>query len=225
MNLSQHLVLWALNVATRALCKIDSRELDKIPQHGPLLVLSNHINFLEVPVMRVRLHPRRAGGFAKAEAWQSWWLGRMYDVFEAIPLRRGQIDRDALQQAVKLLESGMILGVAPEGTRSGDGKLQQGKSGIVIIAHMSGAPFIPAVCYGHTNYRDYWSRLRRVPFNIAVGRPFKLRSDVQMTRSVRKAMTEEIMYQMAALLPPENRGVYSDLSRATTLYLDFDVEL
>jgi len=225
MTLALRLVLWALNVVTRALSKIDSHELAKIPQHGPLLIVSNHINFLEVPVLRVRLHPRRACGFAKAEAWQSWWLGRLYDVFEAIPLRRGQMDRDALRQAVELLESGTILGVAPEGTRSGDGKLQQGKSGIVIVAQMSGAPFIPAVCYGHTNYREYWSRLRRVPFKVKVGRPFKLRSGVQMTRSVRKAMTEEIMYQMAALLPPDYRGVYSDLSQATTKYLDFDVEL
>ena len=224
MTLSQRLALGALDLVSRTLCKIDSSELDKIPRRGPLLMVSNHINILEVPILRVRLHPRRVGGFAKSEAWQSWWLGRLYDIFEAIPLKRGQIDRDALRQAVELLESGIILGVSPEGTRSGDGKLQHGKSGVVIVAQMSGAPFIPAVCYGHTNYRDYWSRLRRAPFKIAVGAPFRLRTDVKMTRSVRKAMTDEIMYQMAALLPPENRGVYSDLSNATTDYLDFDVQ-
>ena len=129
---------------------------------------------------------------------------------------------DALRQALKALEAGHILAVAPEGTRSGHGRLQRGRPGVVFLALRSGAPLLPMVYYGGELFWDNLPRLRRTDFHIVVGQPFYLDpGGVKVTRQVRQQMVDEIMYQMAALLPPAYRGVYSDLAAATEAYLRF----
>jgi 1-acyl-sn-glycerol-3-phosphate acyltransferase len=118
------------------------------------------------------------------------------------------------------LEEGLILGLAPEGTRSGDGRLQQGKPGTVLLALRSGAPLLPVVHHGGELFWRNLARLRRTEFHIVVGQPFHLEAEgVKVTRQVRRQMIDEIMFQMAALLPPGNRGVYSDLDGATEIYI------
>jgi 1-acyl-sn-glycerol-3-phosphate acyltransferase len=86
----------------------------------------------------------------------------------------------------------------------------------------SGAPLLPMVYYGGELFWRNLARLRRTDFHIVVGQPFYLDAGgVKVTRQVRQQMTDEIMYQMAALLPPVYRGVYSDLAAATEAYLRF----
>jgi 1-acyl-sn-glycerol-3-phosphate acyltransferase len=103
--------------------------------------------------------------------------------------------------------------------------LQQGHPGVVILALRSGAPLLPVVYYGAENFRENLRRLRRTDFHIVVGEPFYVDAGGErVTRQVRRQMVDEIMYQMAALLPPAYRGVYSDLSAATEKYLTFPTE-
>ncbi len=143
----------------------------------------------------------------------------------AIPLHRGEADIAALRQALELLKAGYIFAIAPEGTRSGHGRLQQAHPGVVILALRSGAPLLPVVYYGAEYYRDNLRRLRRTDFHIVVGEPFHVDAGgVRVTRQVRQQIVDEIMYQMATLLPPAYRGVYSDLSAATGKYLTFQSE-
>ena len=128
----------------------------------------------------------------------------------------------AFRQALQLLKEGGILALAPEGTRSGHGRLQQGHPGVVLVALRSGAPVLPAAHYGGERFRPNLRRLRRTDFRIVVGQPFHLDAGaVKATRQVRQQMADEVMYQIAALLPPAYRGVYSDLSAATETYLRF----
>ena len=90
------------------------------------------------------------------------------------------------------------------------------------MALHSGAPLLPLVYYGSENYRQEFSRLRRTDFHIAVGRPFRLDArGERVTRAVRQQMLDEVMYQLAALLPPDYRGIYADLDAATQKYLVF----
>jgi 1-acyl-sn-glycerol-3-phosphate acyltransferase len=120
------------------------------------------------------------------------------------------------------LEEGLILGLAPEGTRSGDGRLQQGNPGMVLLALRSGAPLLPVVHYGGELFWRNLARLRRTDFHVIVGQPFFLEpGGIKVTRQVRRQMTDEIMYQMAAVLPPDHRGVYANLDDATETYLRF----
>jgi 1-acyl-sn-glycerol-3-phosphate acyltransferase len=81
---------------------------------------------------------------------------------------------------------------------------------------------LPVVHYGHEKYRQDFSRLRRSDFNVSVGKPFVLNSHgIKVNSAVRQQMTDEIMYQLAALLPERNRGAYANLNLATDHYLQF----
>jgi 1-acyl-sn-glycerol-3-phosphate acyltransferase len=121
---------------------------------------------------------------------------------------------------LEALEQGKILTIAPEGTRSGDGCLQKGLPGIVLLALKSNAPIMPLVHYGSEHYKRNLSRLRRSEFHLMVGEQFRLRVPIgKVNREVRVKMTDEIMYRMAALLPPRYRGAYSDMEQAAEDYI------
>ena len=222
MTLASRMVNSSIKNITRILCRVDDAQLARVPERGPLILVANHINFLEVPLVYTHLQPRPVTGFAKAETWDNPTLARLFDLWGAIPLRRGEVDMEALRRALAALEAGHILAVAPEGTRSGDGRLQRGHPGVVLLAQQSGAPLLPVVYYGGEKLRPNLVRMRRTDFHIAVGHPFYLRTEeVKVDRVVRQQMTDEIMYQLAALLPLAYRGHYSDLSAASETYLRF----
>jgi 1-acyl-sn-glycerol-3-phosphate acyltransferase len=222
------LAQWLINTTIRGLtdviCRVDDAQLARVPQHGPLIVVANHINFLDAPVLFSRVHPRRVTGFVKAETWQNPTLGLLFDVWNTIPLERGEADVGAFREGLAALQDGAILAVAPEGTRSGHGRLQRGRPGVVLLALRSGAPILPLVYYGSERFHDNLRRLRRTDFRIVVGQPFYLDArGVKVTQTVRHAMVNEMMYQIAALLPPDYRGVYADIDTATEHYLHFPV--
>ena len=208
---------------TRILCRVDDAQLAQVPGRGPLILVANHINFMEVPLIYTHLLPRPITGFVKAENLEHPILGPLLiHLWGGIPLHRGEADVAALRQGLEVLEEGRILAVAPEGTRSGSGELQRGHPGIVFVALRSGAPMLPVVYYGSERFWRNLRSLRRTDFHIVVGQPFCLdASGVRVTGEVRQQMTDEIMYQLAALLPPTHRGAYSDLSAATETYLRF----
>ncbi len=207
------------------LCRVDGAELARIPERGPLIMVANHVNFLEVPVLYTRLTSRPMAAWVKSDNWRNPVLGRFFDTLggpNTIQLRRGEADVDALRKALDRLEKGVILGVAPEGTRSGDGRLQQAHPGVVVLALRSGAPILPVVYYGGERFWQNLPRLRRTDFHIRVGERFYLKAGGQrVTREMRQKMVHEIMWQLAALLPAAYRGVYADLGAATENFLHF----
>jgi 1-acyl-sn-glycerol-3-phosphate acyltransferase len=221
-TLSYRVTTGTLKALTRILCRVDDAQMERVPQHGPLIVIVNHINFMEVPLLATHLLPRPVFGLAKAESWDNPFLKFLWGQWEAIPVARGEADTSALRQCLEVLERGDIMMLAPEGTRSGHGRLQRAQAGVAFIALRSGAPMIPVVHYGGEAFWDNFRRLRRTDFHIVVGHPFCVDDGgVRADQSARQQMTAEIMYQMAALLPEQNRGVYSDLSAATEHYLRF----
>ena len=223
MSVAFRTVNYTIKGITQVLCRIESESFQQVPAHGPLILVCNHINFLEVPVMYTHLQPRPVTGFAKAETWQSPILGPLFNLWGAIPLRRGEADTGALRQAIQALAQGKIVAIAPEGTRSGTGILQRGYPGIVSVALHSGAPLLPLVYYGGETFHQNLRRLRRTNFHVRVGQPFRLViPDRGITRGVRQQITDEIMFQLAALLPPQYRGSYADLESATRQYLHFN---
>jgi 1-acyl-sn-glycerol-3-phosphate acyltransferase len=222
MSFAQRTVYSTIRRLTRILCRVDDVQLARVPEKGPLILVANHVNFMDVPLVYTHLLPRPVTGFAKAETWENPLLGALFSLGEAIPLQRGEADVGAFRRALAALDAGQILAVAPEGTRSGHGRLQRGRPGIVLLALRSGAPLLPVVFYGGELFRHNVSRLRRTDFRIVVGQPFYLDAGgVQVTQAVRRQMIDEVMCQMAALLPPAYRGVYSDLAAATDFYLRF----
>ena len=223
MALTERVVTSGIKVVARTILRIDGAELERVPQHGPLILVPNHINFLDAPVLYTHLLPRRITALAKQETWDNPALRFLFDMGEAIPLRRGQADLAALKRGLKVLEEGRILAIAPEGHRSSTGLLQQGHPGVVFMAMHSGAPLLPVVCYGAEKFRSNIVRLRRTDFHVVVGRQFYIDTHGETVMGAkRQQIADEIMYQLAALLPPEYRGHYRDLSQASEQYLRFE---
>jgi 1-acyl-sn-glycerol-3-phosphate acyltransferase len=204
-------------------CRLHAEELKQIPQKGPLISIGNHINFIEAPVMAVFLQPRPIAALAKVETWDNPFKRVLFNLWGGIPVTRGEADRTAIRLVLQALEEEKIVGIAPEGTRSHHGALQKAQPGVVLIALKSGAPIFPTAFYGNEFFWENLRKLKRTDVYIRVGNAFRLdsRGDA-LSRDVREQMTSEIMYQLAALLPPQNRGFYADLENATSKYLVFE---
>jgi 1-acyl-sn-glycerol-3-phosphate acyltransferase len=207
------------------LCRIDSRDLKKIPLKGPLIVYSNHTGSIEVPLVFVLLQPRPVTGLAKVETWDNAFMAWLFNLWGIIPIRRGDADMDAMRKALDSLKSGNILGISPEGTRNKIGKLLKGHPGIVALAIHSGVPVLPLAHWGGEKFKTNLKKIKRTDFFIRVGDPFILQTNGEKINKItRQRIVDEMMYQLASLLPTEYRGEYSDLSRTTTEFLKISTE-
>ena len=222
MSVTHSVVTTAIKGITHILCRIDAEALKRIPSRGPLILVVNHVNFLDGPIMYTQMQPRKVIAFAKTEAWENPVIGALFNLWGVIPLRRGAADTGALREGLALLKNERIVAIAPEGTRTNDGILVKGSRGVVMLAQHSGAPLLPAAYHGGERFKENWRRLRRTDFHIRVGKPFRLNIEgVRVNREVRQQITDEIMYQLAALLPEKYRGEYKDMGAATGEYLQF----
>jgi len=218
MTLQKRMIISFFKALTSTLCRIDDSQLQKVPSRGPLILVTNHINMVEAPVLYTHLHPRPMTGFVAAYRWESLFFRWLLTTMDAIPLRRGTADMTAIRQALQRLQQGAILVVAPEGTRSKHGRLQRGHAGSVILALHSGAPIQPVVCYGNELFNENLRHLRRTDVHLAVGEPFCFNAAERVSQEVRQEMADAMMYRLASLLPPKYRGVYTDLEKMSEKY-------
>lgn len=210
-------------LVTGLICKVDADQLARIPPEGPLIIIVNHVNFLELPVIYPRTPSDLGIGYSKAENWSNPIYRLLFKNWDVIPIEREAVDVTAMRRGLEALAEGRILFITPEGTRSHDGRLQRGKPGVVLVAEHSGAPVWPVACYGGENVMENIKRLKRTDYHVVVGNPFSLDTDgVKITSAIRQQIVDEMMYQIATLLPPEYRGAYSDLEDATDDYLTFE---
>lgn len=217
-KLIQFTVKTVLDIATR----VHMHPVAEVPWNGPLIVTINHVNSLDAPMLLTYLQPRPITPLGKEELWQSTLSRILMNHWGGIPIRRGEADMAALKASREALKRDRILAIAPEGTRSENGQLQQGKPGVLLLAMRSGVPILPLAHYGGENIFDNLRRLRRTDFHIVSGHSFTLDMHGQKPdRELRQLVADEIMYQLAALLPEKYRGYYADMSKATEQYLSF----
>jgi len=204
------------------ICRIDASQLKAVPEKGPLILVTNHVNFLDAPIIVTHLRKRSITGLVKEETWENPFLAFLFNIWGGIPVKRGTADFTAYNSALQALKSGKILAIAPEGTRTGDGCLIQGQPGVIALAHRSKAPILPVVYYGGEDFRKNIKRLKRTNIKIIVGKPFYLNINGNYPgKEERQQIVDEIMYQIANLLPEQYRGIYSDLEKATTEYVRY----
>lgn len=225
MTLRRNLINGSVRLLSRSLVRMDPRSLDSVPPCGPLIIAANHVNFMEAPLLITHMLPRPLTVVTKPDSFEKPFRRFFFQNWDSIVVTPGQSDRQSFLQIQTALAEDRIVAILPEGTRSGDGCLGQGHPGIVLAAIRSGAPILPMVYFGHETFWEDLKRFRRATFNLVVGSPFRLEDHGEaLSRLVRAQMTAEIMYQMAALLPPRYRGLYSDLENATSKYLVFDAQ-
>lgn len=211
------MLAWVVNTTIRfllhILLKLDASELKKIPDRGPLIAAANHVNFLDAPVLITHLQPRPTTGLVKKETWDTPLMAFLFNVWGGIPIDRSVADFTAFKAAKAALAEGKILAVAPEGTRSEDGRLSRGKPGIAILASQCDVPIYPIAYYGHEVFKDKFKRLKRTPMKIRVGRPFRVKFEGQVkNKQFMQDVTDVIMLEVVKLMPKEYHGVYEEIT-------------
>ena len=143
---------------------------EHVARHGPGIVAANHLSFFDSVALTVAVR-RRLGFVGKAEYLDNWKTRRLFPALGMIPLERGgrrQALR-ALAEAEKVIESGELFAIYPEGTRSRDGRLHKGHRGVGRLAVATGAPVIPAGITGTDKVQPPGTRVPR-PFRRIVVR-------------------------------------------------------
>jgi 1-acyl-sn-glycerol-3-phosphate acyltransferase len=190
--------------------------IDEIPRAGPVIIAANHSSNLDVPVLGSSLMPRIGRRFqwlGKRELFD-WpilgWIARNGGVHA---IDRGAADVEAFRLAARILDDGHALFVFPEGTRSHDGTLGEGRDGVAVLALRTGAAIVPV---GISGSYERWPRGQKVPHpggrvTVRVGSPFRLADELPPDldrRAAKSAATALIMRKIAALLPDRQRGRY-----------------
>ncbi|MDR3283722.1 MAG: 1-acyl-sn-glycerol-3-phosphate acyltransferase [Treponema sp.] len=229
MDIRRVVVTSVLKGLLNTLCKIDAEEFRKtllsVAADGksvqPMILAINHINFLEMPVLVTQGYPLLVSGLAKDTTWKNPIMAFLFDTYQAIPINRRGAYLEAFEKAREMIERGFFMIVAPEGTRSGNGVLGRGKAGIVQLALSAGVPILPVVHFGGEKIWQNMKHFKRTPFHLRVGRPFRFKCDGPVDKITREQLLEELMGQMAALLPEDKRGVYAGLAGQKNKYLEF----
>jgi 1-acyl-sn-glycerol-3-phosphate acyltransferase len=201
-------------IAFRFLAKIDSIEgAENVPPRGLGIVYFNHTSFADSVAVLYAL-PRDVVPVARFDFTNVPFWGVFPLLWGTIPIRRGEADRSALKKAISVLQAGELLLLAPEGTRRQ--AMGPAKDGMAFLAARTGAPLIPVAVTGMEGFPSVSPRRWAMPgARIRIGRPFSFRrSSGRIPRERLRKMTEDAMYRLAELLPPERRGVYADRNRA-----------
>lgn len=192
-----------------------------IPRQGPALLVMNHIGFIDPVVVLGAVTERWVIPMSKIENFKAPVIGQLAQWWGAYPVDRNRMDRAALQNTVDLLNAGHCVLIAPEGTRQP--AMIKAKSGFTYVATKTNAAIVPIGLADTDQFFDNLKKLRPTRIHIRFGQAFTFRntSRPRIPRDELEQMTNEAMYQLAKLVEPERRGVYSDLQNATTETLNF----
>ncbi|MFC1998191.1 lysophospholipid acyltransferase family protein [Chloroflexota bacterium] len=189
------------------LCRWRVYGQDNLPKEGPILIVSNHMNFVDPPLLAASLH-RKLTFMAKKELFQSWMSRPIVQAF-SFPISRGVPNKESLRQAASTLQKGKPLVMFPEGKRSPNAQMIEGFPGSSLIALKAGVPTLPIGITGSEKLKNFFHVFRHNHITVNVGVPFDLpEADRVPTRKQLVETTDMIMHRIAELLPEEYQGVY-----------------
>jgi len=186
---------------------------ENVPATGPLIVCPSHSGTLDPPMVPAFTSRSDSWSMAKSEYFKGGIVEVLFRWYHAFPVVRHTADRVALKRSFDLLKAGHVLIIYPEGTRVESGVLANPEPGAGFLAQKAGCP---VVAVGLSGTREclpkgaHWPR--RVPVSITFGKPFVVASRrPDGTRVSHQEAADAIMVEIAELLPPEQRGAFSDL--------------
>jgi 1-acyl-sn-glycerol-3-phosphate acyltransferase len=208
-------------IGFRLLIKPHIEGTEHIPAAGPTMLVMNHIAAIDPFVVVGAVTARFVVPMSKIENFSNPFLALIARSWGVYPVRRGEIDRQALASTIALLEQGCPVLLAPEGTRQP--ALSEAKDGMTYVATKANAVIVPVGVDGTEQFPGSLKRLRRAHVTIRFGRAFRLRVEgrQRIPRDEMREMTRQVMYQLAQLLPEHRRGCYSDLDHIATDRLEF----
>jgi 1-acyl-sn-glycerol-3-phosphate acyltransferase len=186
----------AVSPLYRGLLRVQVEHGDRVPTDGGVIVAANHISFFD-SVALLQSIPRRAFFIGKAEYMRSWTTRHLFPAMGLIPIEREQARKAmaTLEVAAAVLGRGDVLSIYPEGTRSRDGLLHKGHTGVAQLALMSGAPVVPVGLVGTDRIQPVGARVPR-PFRRAVvrfGEPLDPNAYGGSSRRRRQMLTDDLM--------------------------------
>lgn len=185
--------------------------LENIPEQGGVILAINHLSYMDTPLLLVNPVRPDITALVTTKYKDSKLIGWFVRTAEGIWINRDVADFSAIREAAKALKKGLALGIAPEGTRSKTGGLQEAKPGTIMLALKTGMPIIPVGITGSEDALQKIVRFQRPKLTVRFGEPFTLPEIEPGKRS--KALhewTEILMQKIAALLPESYRGVYTE---------------
>ncbi len=192
---------------------VEGRELLPPRESGGMIVVMNHIHWLDIPAVGAMLPFKyRLSWLAKAEIFSGPIARWFFRSMQTIPIQRGKRDLAALDASVEAVNDGAVLLIYPEGTRSRSGMLRQGRGGAIRIAMQSGVPIVPIAITGTEH--GLKGTLLRKPVTVRIGEPYTVAALPQekIPPDVMEQLTTDMMLRIARLLPAEYRGHYRELA-------------
>jgi len=190
-----------------------------VPKRGAVILASNHLSFIDSVVIPLTA-PRRVVFLAKAEYFTGTGIrGALsrawFNALGMIPVERGdtRAAQDSLDAALEVLRQGEAFGIYPEGTRSRDGRLYRGRTGVAHLALTAGVPVVPVGLTGTEKLQPVGSSVPKlVPITVRFGEPIEVagRYDGVPLGRARREVTDEIMTAIQRLSGQEEAGVYNE---------------
>ena len=202
-----------LRVVAIVVAKLTTRAeligVENIPSDPPYLVATNHLSAFDIPLL-ASIFPHAIRALAAIEHRSNPLYAPILVGSGAIWVRRGEVDRQALREALAVLQGGEVLGIAPEGTRADKSHaLQRGKAGAAYVATRANVPIVPVGIAGTEKIKSSLLQLHRPKVRVAIGEPFHLPESGHVRSQKLHEYTSLIMQRIASLLPEEYRGVYA----------------
>ena len=209
----------------RLIYRIRAEGRENVPKEGPAIIAANHLSFLDSFFIPLVVKRRRVTYLAKADYFKSWKTAWFFKMVGQIPTERegGEKSKQALDVALEVLKDGNLLGIYPEGTRSPDGYLHRGRTGVARLALAAGVPVIPCGLVGTERVMPKDAKLPRLTGRLQVrvrfGQPldFSRYAGRETDRMVLRSVTDEIMYEIMQLSGQEYKDEYA--SKKATLPL------
>jgi 1-acyl-sn-glycerol-3-phosphate acyltransferase len=202
------------------IARFEIRGYENVPPSGAFVLAVNHIGVIDIAMFHY-VFDRFDMFIPVGEKWEKnsfvRWLARNLNF---LFVDRFNPDLKALRKMIALMDAGNSLVIAPEGTRSKTGALIEGKPGVAYLAARSGFPVLPVAITGTEDkvILGNIKRLRKSPVTLTAGKPFTLPPIPRENRDeALQTYTDEIMCQIAALLPERYRGVYAEHARLKEL--------
>lgn len=185
---------------------------ENIPAQGAYLIAHNHVSVVD-PTAIIAFWPISVQAIGAVELWQRPGQNWLVQSYGTIPVNRGEMDRQFIENAVQVLQGGMPLLIAPEGTRSHTPGMSRANPGIAYLMDRASVPVLPVAVTGNTDENlKLAAKGKRPPLEIRVGNVFTLpplAGQGAARREARQQNADLILAHIAALLPEEYQGFYA----------------
>jgi 1-acyl-sn-glycerol-3-phosphate acyltransferase len=214
MSASERFLRFFVQTAFNLLTSVEASGVENIPKSGPFILATNHMSYIDPLLLYYFIGGDYITGWAADKYRNHLLFGTFVKLGRPIFIRRGKVDREALDAALEALNSGRAFGLAPEGTRSKTGALIKAKTGISYLAEHSQAPIYIAAITGTEKAFAELMKLRRPHLAVRFSKPFHLPPlDPDDRAASMRRNADEVMCRMAAMLPPAYRGEYTEHPR------------